>query len=346
MARPLRFRYAPGGWSADRVDGELLADLDANLGARATTPWYSGPDGYETRRFEMDDGSLALFCWSDGQPGPTDADGGPGAYWVGNTETPSALWRTDKYDFDEVPYPVRRWAERELLAVLHEAEPWLAKYPHVSWFFLLVFCSKDGAETTRRFFREAAAGFPDADAEAATAFYESVLQTGVLDDYRATMAGKLGTSQQFDRTRMASAMAEFDGAYLLDRAGYDVVPEIEVTTGHSLDFRAERDGSATLVEVTRPVAPTRRAVDSPLRAVRETVATKTEGQLAEHGGGATLLVDCTSFRDEAWNAVRAEQPTVGHRPAAVVRLRPDGSAEGYRVGSVPISLEPVVDWLD
>ena len=346
MARPLRFRYAPGGWSAGRVADELLADLDANLGARATTPWYSAPDGYEARRFEMDDGSLALFCWSDGQPGPTDVDGGPGAYWVGNTETPSALWRTDKHDFDEVPYPVRRWAERELLAVLHEVEPWLAAYPHVSWFFLLVFCSKDGAETTRRFFGEAAAGFPDADPDDATAFYESVLRTGVLDDHRATMAGKLGTSRRFDRTRMAAAMAEFDAAYLLDRADYEVTPEAEVTTGHSLDFRVERGDTAALVEVTRPAPPARRAVDSPLRAVRETAATKAEGQLAEHGGGATLLVDCSSFRDEAWNAVRAERPTVAHRPAVVVRLRPDGDAEGYRVGSVPLSLGSVVDWLD
>ncbi|MFB6362350.1 MAG: DUF5784 family protein, partial [Halobacteriales archaeon] len=32
------------------------------------------------------------------------------------------------------------------------------------------------------------------------------------------------------------------------------------------------------------------------------------------------------------------QPDVGHRPAVVFRLRPDGSVEGYGQGAVPLEL--------
>jgi len=41
-----------------------------------------------------------------------------------------------------------------------EEDPWLAAYDHLAWFFLPVFFSKDGRESTRNFFREHAAGFP------------------------------------------------------------------------------------------------------------------------------------------------------------------------------------------
>ncbi|CDK40046.1 uncharacterized protein BN903_52 [Halorubrum sp. AJ67] len=149
---------------------------------------------------------------------------GPVGYWLGNTETPSELWRTEKYGFDEAPYPVSRWAQRELLAALHDDEPWLADYPHVSWYFLPVFCSKDGAETSRAFFRDHAAGFPDATREDGTRFVEETLRPGVLDDYRETMAGKLGTSASLDLVRMSATIAEFTAARILTEAGYGVTP--------------------------------------------------------------------------------------------------------------------------
>lgn len=281
----------------------------------------------------MDNGDTALFIWDDGE-----------AYWLGNTRTPETLWRTEKYTFEEVPYPVARWAQRELLAELHEEEPWLGAYPHLSWFFLPVFCSKDGRETTREFFRDHAAGFPDSARKEACGFYESVLHSGTLDGYRYTMASKLGTSERLDPVRMSATMSEFTVAHLLTEAGYEVTPEIEVTTGHSIDFRAQRNGTGNLIEVTRPLPPTRRAANTAVAAVRETAETKTSGQLAEHGGGVTLLVDCSSFRDDEWARVAGEKPSVGHRPAVVFRARPSGRLEAYSKGSLPIELDGTVEW--
>ena len=346
MARPLRFRYAPEGWSVGRVQSQILQPLASNLGARMDTPWFRPPAGYQARRFEMDNGDIALFCWTDGDEGPDGVDGGPGGYWLGNTETPSSLWKTTKYGFEEVPYPIRRWAERELLAQLHMESPWLEAYPHVSWFFLPVFLSKDGRETTREFFSDHAAGFPDATAEEALDYYESILHTGALDPYQEEMAGKLGTSDYLDLTRMTAAMGEFNAAKLLVDAGYEITPEIEVTTGHSIDFRADPPGSGggqgVLVEVTRPLPPSRRSANSPLSAVRETAKTKTDGQLDAHAGGVVLFVDCSSFPDDAWQTIAAEQPDVRHRPAVVFRVRPTGAVEGYSKGSLPLSLESAI----
>ena len=331
MAKPLRFRRSQSSWSADSVDAQLFSDLDANLGATASTPWFKPPAGYEARRFDMDNGDTALFAWND-----------DGAWWLGNTETPEALWRTKKQSFSEAPYEMTRWAQRELLAELHDEAPWLADYPYVSWFFLPVFCSKDGRETTRTFFREHAAGFPNADFRDALAFYESFLETGVFDDHRHVMAGKLGTSQYLDVARANGAMGEFNAAWLLGEAGYEVTPEIEVSTGHSLDYRADKDGEhGTLVEVTRPVPTNDRAANTPVQAIKETAGTKTSGQLEAHGGGAVLFVDCSSFPDDEWRRIRGEGPDVGHRPAVVFRTRPDGSVDGYTKGSVPLSLPQV-----
>ncbi|WP_318567911.1 DUF5784 family protein [Salinigranum marinum] len=327
MARPLRFRHAPGRWTLARVRRDVYADLDGNLGATMSRPWYRQPDGYDARRFDMDNGDTALLAWTDDV-----------AYWVGNTETPSALWRTDKIALEAAPAELTEWVERELLAELHEESPWLTEYPKLSWFFLPVFCSKDGRDTTRSFFAEHAAGFPDATADEALAFYESFLATGVLDADREVMAGKLGTSQSLDLVRMSAAMGEFNVAKLLHDAGYALEPEAEVTTGHSLDFRVEKDGQVTLVEVTRPLPPNRRAANSPVVAVRDTAQTKTDGQLEHHGGGAVLFVDCSSFPDDDWQAVLGEQPEVRHRPAAVFRTRPDGRVEGYTKGRVPLDL--------
>jgi len=337
VAKPLRFRYAPGSWSEARVRNELLQALQANIGAEMDDPWYKPPDGFDAVRFEMDNGDVALFCW--------DGDAG---YWLGNTETPSALWRTDKQGFEAVPYLIRRWAERELLAQLSEESPWLDDYPHLSWFFLTVFLSKDGRETTREFFRDHAAGFPDADREGVLTFYESLLTTGALDEYRETMAGKLGTSETMDLTRMTATMGEFNAAYLLLEAGYDVTPEAAVTTGHSIDYRASRPGDteASLVEVTRPLPPKHRSAASPVTAIRETAETKSTGQLEEHGGGVTLFVDCSSFPDDDWLAIAGEQPEVRHRPAVVFRLRPSGRVEAYRKGGLPLALDDAVAWID
>ena len=349
MARPLRFRYAPDHWSVGRVRSAVLEPLDQNLGAKMRDPWFQSPPNYDARRFEMDNGDIALFCWTDNDEGPTGTTGGPGAYWLGNTETPSSLWRTEKYGFEEVPYPVRRWAERELLAQLHMESPWLEAYPHLSWFFLPVFLSKDGRETTREFFFDHAAGFPDASAAEALSYYESVLHTGALDPYQPVMAGKLGTSNYLDLTRMAAAMGEFNAAKLLVNAGYEITPEIEVTTGHSIDYRADppasKGGQGVLVEVTRPLPPGRRSVDSPLTAVRETAKTKTDGQLDAHAGGVVLFVDCSSFPDDDWQVIAAEQPDVRHRPAVVFRVRPDGSIEGYRKGRLPLALDDAITFL-
>lgn len=325
MARPLRFRKAPGGWTRDRVRGQLYESLERNLGATSRSTWYRQPAGYDATRFEMDNGDVALFCWN--------ADAG---YWIGNTETPSALWRTEKHGFDEVPEAVSRWAQRELLAQLYEESPRFEAYPHLAEFFLPVLLSKDGRHTTRAFFLEHGAGFPDADPDRGMAFYDAFLGTGALDDYRYLMAAKLGTSDTVDPGRMEATMAEFNVAKLLHDAGYEVTPEASVSTGHSIDFRADPVG--VLVEVTRPLPPPRRSADSPITAIRETVETKTGGQLSAHGGGIVLFVDCSSFSERAWEVIRSDEPSVGHRPAIVVRLRPDGDVDGYVDGTSPLEL--------
>ena len=328
MAGPLRFRRSHDQWDRARLRRDLYEPLNASIGAQLTTPWFKPPHGYTGRRLEMDNGDRALFVWDDD------------AFWLGNTQTPEALWRTEKYDFTEVPYPVSRWAQRELLAELELQDPWLARYEHLSWFFLPVFFSKDGRESTRTFFADHAAGFPDADRDTALGFYERFLSTGALDDYRYTMAAKLGTSERLDRTRMSATMAEFNAAKLLTDAGYAVRPEVEMDSGYALDFRATRDGRGTLVEVTRPSRPTGRAADTPAAAARETALSKTDGQLAAHPE-TVLFVDCSSFRDDEWAALRGGKPAVGHRPAVVFRVRPDGSIAGYCDGDVPLDLATV-----
>lgn len=333
MASPLRFRRSEEQWDIDRIERKLRTPLDQKFGATLSEPRYRLPDDYSARRIDMENGDFALFAWNDAK-----------AYWLGNTETPSVLWRTEKYAFDDVSYSIARWAQRELLADLKAEVPWLTEYTYLSWFFLPVFLSKDGRHSSREFFHDYTAGFPDTTRDAALSFYEEFLRTGVLEEYRYTMASKLGTSEQVDPVRMSATMGEFNVAKLLTDAGYDVTPEIEVTTGHSLDFRADDENGGVLVEVTRPRPPTRRVADTPVAAVRETAETKTSGQLSEHGGGAVLTVDCSSFRDDEWAAVKGEQPEVRHRPAVVFRTRPDGRTEGYRKGSVPLDLDGAIDW--
>lgn len=335
MAQPLRFRYSSQSWDDQRVRQQIFQPLQSNIGAQAVSPQFDINGGWDTSRFEMTNGDIALFARQNGE-----------AYWMGNTETPRQLWRTDKFDWHEVPYHVSRWAQRELLSTLHEEDPWLADLPHLSWFFLPVFMSKDGRESTRAFFRDHAAGFPDANWRETTRFFEDVLTTGELDEYRHTMAGKFGTSVHVDHVRMSAAMGEFIAAKILVDADYDIVPEIEVTTGHSLDYRATAAATNVLVEVTRPQPPQTRVAAGPVAAVRDTAETKTNGQLAEHGGGAVLFVDCSSFSGEQWTAVRNDQPTVHHRPAVVYRARPNGLVEGYQKGSIPLDLDEVLMFVD
>ncbi|WP_435077670.1 DUF5784 family protein [Halococcus sp. AFM35] len=325
MAGPLRFRLSHEHWDRARLRRDLYEPLDATIGAELTTPWFKPPGDYAARRLEMDNGDRAFFLWNDD------------AYWLGNTETPEALWRTDKYSFGEVPYPVARWAQRELLAELELRDPWLAQYEHLAWFFLPVLFSKDGRGSSRAFFADHAAGFPDADRDDALAFYERFLSTGVFDNYRYTMAAKLGTSEHVDSTRMSATMSEFNAAKVLADAGYALRPEIAMDSGYALDFRVEKGGKGALVEVTRPGRPTGRAADTPTAAVRETALAKTDGQLAAHPD-TVLFVDCTSFYDDEWAALRGEKPGVGHRPAVVFRVRPDGSVAGYCDGGVPLDL--------
>jgi hypothetical protein len=239
-----------------------------------------------------------------------------------------------------VEYPLARWAQQELLRDLEESDPWLTAYDHVTWFFLPVFFSKDGRETTRAFFRDHAAGFPDADREAGLTFYEEVLSTGILDDHRYTMATKLGTSQQLDLVRMRAAMAELNCAKLLADAGHEFTPEIGLDSGYALDFRV--DDTGTLIEVTRPEPPTRRRAGTPASALRETVDGKTGTQLDAHPG-TVLFVDCTSFRDDEWFTVRDEQPSVGYTPAVVYRMRPKKPPSGYVIGDPGLDVETLLD---
>jgi hypothetical protein len=231
---------------------------------------------------------------------------------------------------------VAEWAERELLAELLDAEPWLEPYSTVAWFFLPVLCSKDGRETTRRFLRDHAAGFPDADRDEALGFYESFLARGTLDPHREVMAAKLGTSERLDLVRMRATMGEFTAAKVLADADHDLTPEAAVDGGYSLDYRSD-DG--TLVEVTRPVPPARRSVSTPAAAVRETAGSKAEGQLDGRGGEAVLFVDCTSFPDDDWRRVRGEKPDLRHRPAVVFRARPNGRIEGYTLGTPSLDVK-------
>ncbi|PSQ44134.1 hypothetical protein BRD07_00665 [Halobacteriales archaeon QS_9_68_42] len=331
MAGPLRFRRSNETWNEGRVRDRLLAPLEDSFGARLEDPWFRvADDRYETRRMEMDNGDFALFCYRPGR-----------AYWLGNTETPEALWRTDKETFAEAPFAVSRWAQRELTARVELTDPWLAAFEYVTWFFLPVFCSKDGRNTTRRFFAEDAAGFPDATRQAGLGFYESLLSMGVLDAHRYTMASKLGTSGGYDIGRMRATMAEFNVAKLLADAGLEFEPEVEQASGHALDFAVGDD----LLEVTRPRPPARRSgADHPVAAVVETGGAKRSDQLAKHPDSA-LFIDCTSFPDDEWAAVRGERPAVGHEPTVVFRARPNGHVEGYRHGELQFDLGGAIEWV-
>ncbi|MES3518389.1 MAG: DUF5784 family protein [Natronomonas sp.] len=331
MAGPLRFRRSNDTWSRSRVESALLGPLQDRFGAHLREPWFAiGDDRYDAVRIEIDNGDFALFCFRPGR-----------AYWLGNTETPEALWRTDKETFEEAPSAVSRFAERELTARLETTDPWLTEYEHLSWFFLPVFHSKDGRETTRRFFSADAAGFPDATREEGLSFYESLLSTGALDDHRYTMASKLGTSPGYDVGRMRATMGEFTVAKLFVDAGIDFEPEVEFDSGHALDFVV----GETPIEVTRPEPPRRReATDSPIRAVVETGRAKQSDQLSAHPE-AVLFIDCTSFFDDEWASIRAEKPAVGHEPTVVFRARPSGSIEGYRHGTLPFSLDDAIEWV-
>ena len=79
-------------------------------------------------------------------------------------------------------------------------------------------------------------------------------------------------------------------------------------------------------------------------AVEETGSAKRSGQLAKHPDSA-LFIDCTSFPDDEWAAVRGEKPGVGHEPTIVFRIRPNGHVEGYRHGELSFDLGGAIEWV-
>jgi len=331
MASPLRFRVSHERWGQGRFEREVLRPLDDKFGATAED---DGPDGYEGRVLRMGNGDVALFAWRPE---------GSNAYWTGNTETPKSLWRTEKRAFEDVGGALADWAQDRLLGILYDEAPWLGRYTELAWFFLPVLMSKDGAETARDFLRTGA-GLPGVDADRALSFYEGIVSSGVFEGVRYTMASKLGTSQGSDRVRMEAAMAEFNAAAVLHDAGYAVEPEVEMETGHSLDFRAVGDGDEFIVEVTRPTPTDRRKAGTPERAVSETAAKKTEEGAQLRGNDAVLLVDCSSFDDGAWSRIVDEKPDAGHEPAVFYRTRP-GGVEALLKGETRLRLTDGVDWV-
>ena len=97
--------------------------------------------------------------------------------------------------------------------------------------------------------------------------------------------------------------------------------------------------------MTRPRPPARRSgADHPVAAVEETGGAKRSDQLAKHPDSA-LFIDCTSFPDDEWAAVRGEKPGVGHQPTVVFRARPNGHVEGYRHGGLPFDLGGAIEWV-
>ncbi|MCX2818936.1 DUF5784 family protein [Haladaptatus sp. F3-133] len=332
MASPLRFRVSHEGWGQGRFEREILRPLDDKFGASAEST--DDPDGYEGRVLRMRNGDVALFAWRPN---------GSNAYWTGNTETPKALWRTEKRAFEEVGGELADWAQSRLMELLLSEASWLGRYESLARFFLPVLMSKDGSETAREFLRTGA-GLPGVDADMALSFYDRIVASGVFEGYRYTMASKLGTSEGGDRVRMEATMAEFNAAAVLHDAGYSVEPEIEVETGHSLDFRASDEDGSFIVEVTRPTPTGRRNADTPERAVRETAGKKTEAGAQLRGNDAVLFVDCSSFDDGAWRRIVDEKPGAGHEPAVFYRTRPD-TVEAFLKGETRLRLTDAVDWV-
>jgi len=334
MASPLRFRTSHEHWDDERFNREVLRPLEDKFGATAETTHPNNE--FEGRLLSMGNGDVALFSWSHGPREP--------AYWTGNTETPKALWRTEKRSFEEVGGDIGDWAQDTLLELLLNEAPWLSRYEDLAWFFLPVLMSKDGSETAREFLREGA-GFPGTDAEKSLSFYDDIASSGVFDGHRYEMASKLGSSKLHDGVRMSATMGEFNSAKLLHEAGYELVPEPEVETGHRLDYLARKNGSETLVEVTRPSATENRSAGTPEAAVRETASKKAKGngQLNENDG--LLLVDCSSFDDSAWRRIVNEKPEARHEPAVFYRVRPNESAEAYLIGKTRVRLSEAVEWV-
>jgi len=336
MASPLRFRISNEHWDDERFGREVLRPLDDKFGATAELTHPN--DEFEGRLLRMGNGDVALFAWS---PDPTKP-----AYWTGNTETPKSLWRTEKRAFEDVGGALADWAQDRLLGILYDEAPWLSRYEALAWFFLPVLMSKDGAETARDFLRTGA-GFPtgEIDADRALSFYADVVSSGLFDGHRYEMASKLGSSESRDGVRMSATMGEFNSAKILHDAGYELVPEPEVETGHRLDYLARRNGHETLVEVTRPSATENRSAGTPEAAVRETASKKSkgDGQLNENDG--LLLVDCSSFDDKGWRRIAREKPDAGHEPAVFYRVRPDEPVEAYLVGETRVRLSEAVEWV-
>ncbi len=281
----------------------------------------------------MQNEDLALFARTDGE-----------AYWMGNTETPSALWKTDKFGWREIPYRVSRWTQRELLATLHEEDPGSPTIRTSRGFPAGVYVQGRPRvdpvvlSRTRRWLPRR--GSPGNDA-----LFEDFLSTGVLDEYRHVMAGKLGTSDHVDRVRMSAAMGEFVAAKILTDAGYDVVPEIEVTTGHSLDFRARNGDTNVLVEVTRPQPPktVRRRAPSPQSATpprRKSTANSPNTAAARSCSSTARRFATTPGTPSAPNNRTSVTARSGlPRP-------PERSRRRVPKGAVPLELADALEFLD
>lgn len=319
------------GWSEDRFERDVLRPLDDKFGADVVET--KRPEGFESRRIRMDNGDNALFAWN-----------GTG-YWLGNTETPEALWRTEKRCFEDVGGGLARWAQMEMYDVLEREAPWTSDYPLLSWFFLPVLMAKDGRRTTREFFR-GGAGFPEASGDEAMSYYEDVVSTGVFDGCRYEMASKLGTGDGEDAVRMAATMGEFNAAAVLADAGYELEAEPAVAGGRRMDYVANGPGApeGVLVEVTRPSPPRLRGASTAEGAVRESAVRKRrKGQIADADG--VLMVDCSSMTQDQWERVVDDRPESGHEPTLFYRVFPGDGVEAYLEGATRLRLSDAVDWV-
>jgi len=145
---------------------------------------------------------------------------------------------------------------------------------------------------------------------------------------------------------MSAAMAEFIAAKLLTDASYDVVPEIEVTTGHSLDFRAESDETNVLVEVTRPpAAPEPRRGRSRGRRPRHRrdQDKRPAGRTRRRRDPLRRLLELPGRR-----LVRRPGRTTRRSPSTRSRLpRPaERPRRGLPEGVVPLELNDAIEFLD
>jgi len=158
----------------------------------------------------------------------------------------------------------------------------------------------------------------------------SLLRWGVhRDDYRETMAGKLGTSTSLDLVRMSAAIAEFTAARILTEAGYEAEHQDRLAgRGHAPATRLWTLCEATLSR--RSATPRRRRrADS----WRHTVA-----------ASPSSLTAPPSQRTTGRPCAKRDRRSVIGRPLSCARARTDTSKDIGK-GSVPIDLSAAIDWV-